>query len=220
MRIAHLLTAAILLAGCNATRPTESIRTSAQHAYGIGDHARAAEEYSLIVERYPGDWDAQHKLGRSLMKLERYTEARRALEIAYTRRPQNDDIAEALAETMFQQGDEQHLFAFLRERAESTQSVDAYLRLARYAMEMNDPDSARVAIETAIEVDDGRRIEPYLAAADHARHIGDVELAVRRLRQAYGINPHDPRANDGLRSLGEVPGPTLALPPGRAVVAP
>ena len=120
--------------------------------------------------------------------------------------------------TLFQQGDEAQLFAFLRERAESTQTVRAYLRLARYSVEMKDPDSANVALETAIALDGGQSVEPYLAAADLAADLGDPEMAVYRLRQAFGIAPHDERISDRLRALGEVPGPTIALPPGRDII--
>jgi Tfp pilus assembly protein PilF len=80
---------------------------------------------------------------------------------------------------------------------------------------MNDPDSAQVAIRTAIELDDGRSVEPYLVAADLAERLGDLDLAVRRLRQAYGIDSRNDRVRERLRDLGEIPGPTLALPPGR-----
>ena len=82
-------------------------------------------------------------------------------------------------------------------------------------MALNDPDSAQVALETAIAVDEGKTVEPYLQAAAFAQRLGDLEMALRRLRQAYGINPYDERVKQRLRELGEVPGPTIALPPGR-----
>src|SRR5690606_32082038 len=131
------------------------------------------------------------------------------------RRPHDPEIADALAEAMYQVGDEQQLFAFLRQRAESTQSVESYLRLAHYSLEMDDPDSARIALNTAISIDNGQSVEPYLSAADFAERLGDMDLAVRRLRQAYGINPRDKRVTERLLALGEVPGPSIALPPGR-----
>lgn len=202
-------------AGCTTTRPTESVRDRADYLFNRGQYRAAAEEYAVVVSRYPGDWRAQYQLGRSLMEVDDLNGARRALEVAHSQQPGHDGIAAALAEVMFLQGDEQHLFAFLRQRAESSHSTEAYLTLGRYAMEMGDPDSARLALETAIAVDDERSVEPYLVAAEFAEHVGDIELATRRLQQAYGINPYDERVRARLRALGEVPGPTLALPPGR-----
>ena len=209
-----LLSVAILTA-CTAQRPVETIRTSGDRLYDHGDWSGAAEEYELIVQRYPGDWEGQYRLGLARLSLGDANAARNALEVAHSRRPSNPDVADALAEAMYQEGRENELFAFLRERAESTRSVHAYLQVARYAVALNDPDSAQVALETAIAVDEGKTVEPYLQAAAFAQRLGDLEMALRRLRQAYGINPYDERVKQRLRELGEVPGPTIALPPGR-----
>ena len=209
------LLAAVLLSACTGHRPTPTIRNSAEYRFKRGDYIGAAEDYQEIVARYPGDVDAQHMLGLCLLELEQTAEAQRALEIAHDIRPDDHKIAAALAEAMYRQGDEAHLFAFLRGRADSMKSPDAYLRLAEYSLKLSDPDSAKLAVNTAIELDEGRTVEPYLAAADLAERLGDLELAVRRLRQAYGINPHDIRVVNRLRAMGEVPGPTIALPPGR-----
>jgi tetratricopeptide (TPR) repeat protein len=210
-----ILLSVALLTACTGQRPVETIRTSGDRLYNLGDWSGAAEEYELIVQRYPGDWEAQYRLGLARLKLSDANAARNALEVAHSRRPNNPDVADALAEAMFQEGRENELFAFLRERAESTRSVHAYLQVARYAVALNDPDSAQVALETAIAVDEGQTVEPYLQAAAFAQRLGDLELALRRLSQAYGINPYDERVRQRLRELGEVPGPTIALPPGR-----
>jgi tetratricopeptide (TPR) repeat protein len=121
-------------------------------------------------------------------------------------------VADALAEAMYAQEDYNRLFSFLRERAEATKTAQAYLRLARFAMDTNDADTARWAYDQAIEVDAGASVEPYVQAAAFHERVGDIEGAVRRLRQAYGIDPYDPRVSERLRALGEIPGPTIALP--------
>jgi tetratricopeptide (TPR) repeat protein len=210
-----LLLGLLTLSGCETHRPVDDIRRSGNMLFDRGEYAQAAGEYGLITERYPGDWHAQYRLGLSLLQVEQYTPARRALEVAHSQRPANPDVAAALAEVMYRQGDNRQLFDFLQNRAKSTQSELAYRQLAHYALEMGDPDSAKVAIETAIVMDEGRSVEPYLDAATMAEQLGDMDLAVRRLRQAYGINPLDQRVRRRLQALGEVPGPTIALPPGR-----
>ena len=57
--------------------------------------------------------------------------------------------------------------------------------------------------------------EPYLLAADLAEQLGDDDTAIRRLRQAYGLEPGNEEIRNRLRAHGEVPGPTIALAPGR-----
>lgn len=205
---------AVFLAGCAAQRPVEDLRASGNRHLQYARYNEAASDFSEIVSRYPGDWDAQYKLGLAEQQLHDLTAARRALEIAHTRKPSNEDVADALAEVMYAQQDLNRLFAFLRDRAETTKTAQAYLRLARYAMDTNDADTAHRAFDRAVEVDAGASVEPYLQASAFHEKIGDIDGAIRRLRQAYGIDPYDQRVVDKLRALGEVPGPTLALPPG------
>jgi tetratricopeptide (TPR) repeat protein len=202
------------LFGCGQ-RPIESLRTSGDRFYERGDYAAAAEEYAEIADRYPGDWEAHYGLGLCRLELGELSDARRELEVALTSKPGDPDVVDALAETMLLQSAEAELFAFVKQHAESEQTVRAWLRLARYAAQVGDADSAQTAFETAIVLDDGRTVDPYLQAAKFVENLGDMDQALRRLRQAYGINPRDPRVNKRLRELGEVPGPTIALPPGR-----
>jgi Flp pilus assembly protein TadD len=203
------------LGGCQAARPIDTIRASGDHMFRFGDYEGARDEYAEIVSRQPGDWEAHYKLGVCLLHTGDFAAARRSLEVAHTRKPDNQDVANALAEAMFRQNDEARLFAFLRERASRTQQVVAYQQLGRYSMELNDPDSARVAIDTAIEIDKGRTTDPYLDAATLAERLGQLDEAVRRLRQALGIDTRDYRVRERLRALGEDPDTLMPLPPGR-----
>jgi tetratricopeptide (TPR) repeat protein len=207
--------ATLHLGGCaTPPRPTETIRASGDHYYKIGDFEAARDEYAEIVSRYPGDWEGHYKLGMCCLQTQEFSTARRSLEIANAAKPANQEIANALAESMYRQGDESRLFAFLRQRAATTQTVEAHRQLGRYAMELNDPDSARVAFQTAIEIDEGQSADPYLDAAALSERLGQLDDAIRRLRQAYGINPRDRRVTEKLRALGEDPTTITPLPPG------
>jgi len=214
MALLLLVCVSAVLAGCQTGRPATAIRTDADFHYERGDYSSARSLYAEITERYPGDWRAQYRLGQCNLAMEHNADARRALEIAHTVQPDNQPIADALAEAMFRLGEQEQLFTFLRQQAEQTQSVHAYLRLARYAMNSGDPDLARTALRTAIALDDGESVEPYLAAARFAEQLGDPDLAIKRLRQAYGIDPDNEQVRKRLMALGEIPGPTLALRPG------
>jgi len=205
--------------GCTQQRrPIEVIRSSGDHKFRVGNYAGARDEYAEIVSQYPGDWQAQYKMGLSLIETQQYPRARQALETAYTLRP-SQEVADGFSRALFMQKDESRLFALLRERATSTRSTHSYLELGRYAMEMNDPDSAKVAFDTAIEVDQGKATEPYIEAAKLEQRLGHLDIAVNRLRQAYGINPYDTRVHAMLRELGEDPFKLQPIPPGREIRA-
>ena len=203
-----------IISGCSAPRPTEAVRESGDWRFKAGHYDEARDEYAEIVSRFPGDCDAQYKLGLSMMKTGELAGARRAIETAHSLKPENREIAAGLAEVMYQQDDEDRLFAYLRERAFTSQDVDDYLMLAHYTME-KDPDTAQTAIATAIQLDDGKTVQPYIDAAKLAERLGHLEDAVRRLRQAYGINPNDVRVRERLKAMGEDPNNTTPLPPGR-----
>ena len=85
----------------------------------------------------------------------------------------------------------------------------------RYASQLNDPDSAKTAVETAIELDNGMTTDPYVQAAELAEKLGDQELAARRIKQAYGINPSDRRVLETMQRMGMNPAETSPVPPGR-----
>ncbi len=201
-------------AGCGL-RPIESVRTRADFQFQQQEYQQAAIEYAEITDRAPGDWQAQYRLGLCEIELGNADRARTALEIAHARQPANADVVDAMAEAMFRQGDEQALFDLLTQRAETERTVRAWLRLGRYSAELGDADTALTAFETAIELVAGRSVDPYVQKALFSQKICDLDGAFHRLRQAYRINPDDPVVDQRLRDLGEIPGPTLGLPPGR-----
>lgn len=205
---------ALVATGC-AERPVQTVLANADFQFDHGNYVKAASEYEEVTNRQPGAWRAHYQLGLCLLELDKPTDARRQFEQAHTRQPRNPEVTEALAESILASGDETGLFRFLSEEARTNPSADAYLRLARFSLLLNDPDSAQTAVLRAIDIDGGATAAPYLEAANLAERIGDMETALRRIRQAYGIDPGDQRVHERLRALGEVPGPTIALPPGR-----
>jgi cytochrome c-type biogenesis protein CcmH/NrfG len=106
------------------------------------------------------------------------------------------------------------LFRMLRDRAQSMQTTDAWLLLARYAMDCDDPDTARLAVRIGIALDDKEAAEPYLLAAQIARQLNEEADARRALTLAWRADPDNEQVNLLLRDMGIVPGPTLALPLG------
>ena len=194
------LCASLALAACqSAPRPTEAIRRSGDREFQRGNYAAAAEEYREIADRTPGDWRAQYRLGLSLLEIDRPADARDALEIANNLKPNDPDIRSALARAMHEQGATNELFAFLRQRADETRATGDYMEMARYAMLEGDYDLAEVALRTAIEVDQGQSVEPYLGMAALDKQLGRDGSALANLRRAQQINPDDRRVIERLR---------------------
>ena len=205
----------LAVAGCGTGPSAESLLERADYDYEYGRYEEAAAQYRLVLERYPGDAAANVGYGRVMLELDRVAEARAALELAAVAEPQDFEICSLLAEAMFEDRDTVRLYQLLRDQAVEHRRLEAWLLMAEYALALDDPDTAQTAIAAALEISDGTTPEPYLEAARFAERIGDQAEAIRRLRQAYGIAPQDPRVVAGLQEYGEVPGPTIALPPGR-----
>ena len=215
--VASLLATSTLI-GCSSAPPIESTTNSAQHYIDFDQCQQAADLIRPVVDQWPGEWKAQFILGRAEMCLGNLNEARHALEAANSRKPDNMDVVFALADCMQKQKDIPELYLLLRNAGAEFRSAEAYVKLAEIADSTGDMDSEKTALLAAIELDEGygmkRIISPYLQMSQLQEKLGDQADALRRLRQAYGVNPNDPRVQSALLARGQVLGPTLALPGG------
>lgn len=203
------------LGGCVKGKSSEQLIADGDHAYRYGRYEEAAGDFKQVLDRYPGDVAANLGYARTQIALGDLGAARSALETAAASKPEDFQISLLLAEVLFKQRDTTRLYQLLRDRAVEQGNAEAWIVMARYALELDDPDTAKIAVGSALEISDDTSPEPYLLAAELAERVGDQKEALRRLRQAYGIAPNDPRLVAMLREYGEVPGPTIALPPGR-----
>ncbi len=208
---------ALLLGGCKTLDSEKSVELGQTYLHHE-QWQKAADVVAPVVEAAPGNWRAQLVFGQAQAALGNLPAAKSALERAYDADPRNEEAIYALAGVLFRQENPTALFGLLRSAGQQLHSAGAYVKLAEYAMRLNDLDSAKAAIQVAIEVDDGfsrpRTDTPYYAAAVLERRAGSKDTAIRRLRQAYGINPLDERVLHALRELGVEIGPNTALPPG------
>lgn len=211
--------AAVALAGpvaCQTAKtPLVVLEEKADHEFDYHRWKTAAEYYGEIVERDPGNRTAQLRYGQSLMKCGEYSKAEGPLLTAHALDPRDDDAVVALSEVMFELGEHAELFAMLRDRAHDNRSSSMWLLVVDYSERLDDYDSALEAVRNACAVDAGEDARPYYRAALLLGRIGQADEAIRRLRQAYGIDPNDEAVNALLVEYGEIPGPTLGLAPGR-----
>ena len=217
--IACALLAVASLPGCKASDNAEGRADSADQLLRHGQYEQAAAQVEPVVRDQPGDWRAQYAYGRAMAGMGKLEEARRALDRAYRLRADNEDVVVALADCMARQKDVKDAYQLLRAFGRDFRSWRAYLALSTVAESSGDPDTAAAAAVDAIKVNEplpGQRasIEPYMRAADLSFRFGRESDGVRRLRQAYGLLPDDPRIAEQLASHGVARGKDTALPPG------
>ena len=200
--------ATLFLAGCGQPGTT-ALMEKGSFAMWQGRWSDAATSYTKITQLHPGDWEAHYHLGQCLLELGDPQGASAALEIANTVVPMNIEVGDLLAESYLAAGDENKLFTFLEQQATELQTVRAWTRFAEYAMAISDPDSATMAINTAIALDAGNTSKPYIVAASFAEQLGDDTLAIQRWKEAWAIDPNNTQVSDAIRGHGEVPGPTM-----------
>lgn len=204
-----LMAVCTIVSGCSNKVPAESLAKRAHFNYWAGNWSLAQEQYAQLVDRIPDNWKYQFHLGSSALQNNDLDIARSSLSIAETLEPQNDEIASELAETMYRQDDRDALFTFLVDRAESTQNSDDWLMLARYSLDLDDPDMARLAVQEALVLDVSDSAEPYIVAAQLSERVGDIDSALKSLKIAWTLEPDNEQVGTMIRNLGEVPGPTM-----------
>lgn len=204
------LIGAVLLTAAGCGQPSNvTLLKHGNHAMYLERWSDAADDFELATKQHPGDWEAQYNLGQCFLKLGNPEKASQALAIAVSLRPYNNAIADSYAEALLKNGNRNKLFSFLQGRAQKQQTVRAWTRFAEYAMDIDDPDSATNAINTAIAISDGTNAAPYITSATFAERLGDDSLAVKRWSEAWMIDPSNEMVSSSLRAHGVVPGPTM-----------
>jgi len=234
--IVSLFACTLLIGGCATTTPIVNAHTrlKAYDDYKEGRVEAARGRFQKCIDRDPTELKSNYYLGRIL--LDHYDQpaaATKHFETAFAvlhndaeeqmrdkaskkdtgvPTPSFSQVADGLAESLFQQKLRTQLVGFLNEAVSFRGSLEDYQRKARYLHKLNDHDGARDAYITATKVSAGKAAAPYVDLADFYDEIGARDQALIALRKAYGINPAHPGLNQRLRDHGTVPGPTVALP--------
>jgi len=204
------------VASCTRERPVFVAVESGDRAFEREDYALAAAEYRDAVSRRPGEIEGRIGLTRALLALDRPAEAREQAELAYATRPTDQTVIELLATSMLRSGDTAGMVTFLRGRANETGSADDWLLLGQLLAEAGDADAAEVALTSAATVDRGQSLKYQRALADFYLALGDTAQALTRYRMALSLDPANEDIRGAIRSLGEIPGPSMALTPREA----
>lgn len=204
---------ALALAGCSGKRPLGLVEEQGDKAFAAGNYDRALADYLEYVERRPGSGEVRHKLARSLLEVKQPARAVEHAWVAFDDEPRNDEYIETLADALYQAGRAEELNKFLRDQVEDRGRVEDYLRQGKYAALTGDADGAELAYLTAAKIDRGQTMLPQLALGRFYNSIGDRSSALERFRMALFFDPQSAEVYREIRGLGEIPGPTLILPP-------
>jgi tetratricopeptide (TPR) repeat protein len=207
-----ILASAFLLPACGP-RAIETARKEADHDYEWGRYEEAIPAYLEIIERHPGDWEAEYRYGMCLLKTGNLREARTHIETALANNPESDEVRRALAEVYFAMNERSRLVQLLRADASENSDVDTWLLLADYGRRWGDRDLELGSIQTAMNTYGTQQYLGYLAMADWLAKAGDENEAIRRTRQAYWLKPQHPAVRKALADRGLEPGPTTGYPP-------
>jgi tetratricopeptide (TPR) repeat protein len=208
--ICLLLVGVFTLALTSCGQPSNStLLERGNYAMWQGRWSDAATSFQKATLQHPGDWRAQYHLGQCYLEMGDATRASQSLAVAESLRPADTEIAALYAESLLLSNEQDKLYTFLLHRAQKQQTTDDWITFAEYTMDLDDPDSAVNAINTAIAISDGTTAEPYIVAASFAERLGDDPLAVTRWSEAWVIEPTNETISNALRAHGVVPGPTM-----------
>lgn len=196
-------------------------RTERQRGYEalyVQDQDKAFIHFQEAIERDPTDWKSHVELGKLYLDRGEPIRAQLHLDQALRLRmdqPERKEITDLLAESLYQQGRYESLYALLRETSEAFGTTEDYLREGDFALKTGDADAALVAYRKAARFareDDAR---PYDRMADLYEAAGDARNTVLMLRYVFYFRPADPDLAQRLRAHGVIPGPTVGIKPPR-----
>lgn len=194
-------------------RPLHVAKSEADFDFEHGRYAEAAPAYLEIIDRFPGDWEVEYRYGLCLARLGDPQRARTHIETAAARNPGSQEVVFALADVYAELNERARMTQLLRTRATDYGDTEAWLKLAELARGLNDLDLEDFAIEQSLRMRSDGQWQAYVRDAERQEAKGNSDLALRRLRQAYFLNPNSPVVVALLRERGEDPAPQLGLPP-------
>ncbi len=200
--------------GCQKNfRALHMVERSGDRAVEHGNAELAVNEFRELAERAPSMPQYRLKYAKALLATGEAGTAREQLEYAYTLLPRNEEVLTLLAEAMGKSNDTENAVRLLRTTAEDRKQPADWIRLGRFLVSVNDPDSAEAALLTAARVDTGASFGPQWELVSLYRSVGSEAKALERLRMCLYLEPDNPEVKALIRGFGEIPGPTAVRQP-------
>lgn len=203
---------AATLAGCDGPSAAR-LEVMGDLAYADGRYQEALANYEAALDKQPNDAESHFDRGQALLALERPLEAREAFAVAVDLEPENRAYLDAFIDALVEAGREGRAIELLENRANDALTAEAFIRLGDLLRRLGLPDEARVAYRRAAAVSEGTKPDPYLALAGLYRSLGDAQAELRQLSYALDLDPENVSAQQRVRELGEIPGPSFRQTP-------
>jgi cytochrome c-type biogenesis protein CcmH/NrfG len=181
--------------------------------FGAGNYSGALSDYVEYERRKPDDVDVRLRLAETYLRSGDAKAAREQMHIVRDVKPAKEDSIEGLADALAAAGEQEELMLFLQKMTRERGGVSDYMRLGTYAQQVGNVDEAQEAYLQAARLDGGKSSRIQLALADFYESLGDKSNTLKRLRMAMYLDPKNEEIPARVRALGEIPGPSLAMPP-------
>lgn len=208
-----LIGLALVSGGCAQERPLTRVREVGDIKFGAGNYSGALSDYVEYERRKPDDVDVRLRLAETYLRSGDAKAAREQMHIVRDVKPAKEDSIEGLADALAAAGEQEELMLFLQKMTRERGGVSDYMRLGTYAQQVGNVDEAQEAYLQAARLDGGKSSRIQLALADFYESLGDKSNTLKRLRMAMYLDPKNEEIPARVRALGEIPGPSLAMPP-------
>jgi len=189
------------------------IRTLVREAVLAGDWQAALPLAQELATRRPDLAEFQELLGYVQSNAGRHALAAESYAVALELDPGNHEYIEGRARALAGAGEVRAALDFLGDAANETADPDLYHRLGTLALGVGLIEEAETAFRSALAASGGEQVRTQRALAELYRSLGDDEREMRHLRVLLTLTPEDETIPARIRELGEIPGPSLALPP-------
>ncbi len=217
----------VVMTGCEASpervqqrvfeeRASSRLTDDGDAAVEKGQIDRAIVAYSAAIERHSGAFEARRKLAALLIDRGEYQEAREHILLVLTQEPNDPEVLDLSARALVGTGDAEGVERTLGTRARRTNAPSDWARYGGALAALGDTDAAESALLRAARMDQGQTADYQVALGELYRQIGDERRAMQRYRMALYLDVQSEMAQEGIRALGEVPGPSFALMPTEA----
>lgn len=211
----------VALTGCVSDvtaedRPVWISVDKGNEALSDGNYALARTYFRDAVDKYPGETEARVGLALAQLELGNPAAARENMEMAYATKPEDPEVLDLLARSMVESGDAPAVIALLQPRTVDSTDWKDWHRYGKHIALAGDPDTGELALLRAAELSQGKEIKPHYDLGNLYRSVGDMDAALDRYRMALWVDFRDARAQEAIRSLGQIPGPSFAITPPEA----
>lgn len=214
-----LFASLLAIGGCQYASTGHNIE--GKKLYGQGQYGLSLQRFQQAIAANPNDADAYYNMGAAYHQLGRQTRNQAYLSQAEAlylqslqRDPNHIDSHRGRAVLLAETGRTQQALESLKGWVmQNQQSSDARVELARFLQEQGDPQTARVQLEQAVQIDPNNT--RALNALGYLREqAGDYAQAMQNYQRSLALNGMQPDLSARVAQLQQSVGSHLAAPPG------